>query len=559
MLMVLSDIVMISSDFLAAHGSDARLPQPSPDLSDPNGGRKMFPSVKLRPPQLPTRLLLRPELHAQLHQWCTCRLSVIVAPAGYGKTILATVALPGAAAGAKAPVDSPACLFGWLALDEDDDAPVHFVTSLAASVAALIPAPAHAATLLTLTQEQARRALLILLAALEELAHPVLLVLDDYHRLQNPAVHEILGAALEYSADNVHWLILSRQTLPISLGRLRLQGQLLELTVEDLRLTRSEIEAFLRLNQISDTDCEPLDLIEARTQGWVAGLQMALLSFLPAFDQKKGSRSLDSDTRHLNALFQRLRGDKMLLADYLADEVLIRIRDPLRGFLMRCAILERLHPALCRAVTGVQESEHLLQQAVKQQLFLRPLDDAGEWYEQHSLFRDLLLHSLRMEENAAAIQLLYRRAADWYITHGVMLAGVRALLAGGFLHVAVELVQNRAQAAYLNNHLVEVQQWFDLLPSDEIEVRSRLLLDLAWLSFLRGAGFTGILPCVRARLACLQPLPKPWQDELTALTFLFRLYEGSRQNLHHDALAAIQDFDPSSHLARAGCFSRRAC
>ncbi len=540
---------MNASDRSTSNGRHVRLNEPTSPLSGVNDGR-ILPSVKLRPPKLPPALLLRPALLARLRQWRSHRLSVMIAPAGYGKTFLAASALPGAPSSTEAPFDTPAALFCWLTLDEDDDSAARFVQSLAASVAALIPTPAHAATLLALTQEHARRALLLLLAALEELAGPVLLVLDNYHRLHNPAVHDLLSAALEYTSDNVHWLILSRQSLPISLGRLRLQRQVLELNADDLRLSRPEIQAFLRLNHVSTTDAKALDLIEARTHGWVAALQLALLSCAPESDPQEDNSHADSEAHLLHTLLERLRGDRMLLAEYLAGEVLAQLNEPLRRFLMHCAILERLHPALCRAVTGVQESEQLLRQAVHQQLFLRPLDDTGTWYEPHSLFRDLLLYHLRVEESAAAVQLLYRRAADWYVTHGDVVGGLRALLAGGFSHVAAELVQNRAQAALLNNHLVEVQQWFDLLPPDEIDARPRLLLDLAWLNFMRGAGLAAILHRVNACLAALPPLPKPWQDEWMALTLLLRLYEGPRQNLHHDALAASQDFDPSSHLAR---------
>lgn len=513
-------------------------------------GGVLLPSVKLRPPKLPPEMLARSELLARVRQWRTHRLSVIVAPAGYGKTLLATSALPATPSTAEQQPDSPTGLFAWLTLDEDDDTPARFVQSLAASLTPLIPHTAHASTLLALTIEEARRAMLLLLAALEKLADSVLLVLDDYHRLHNPAVHDLLGGALEYTPENVHWLILTRQALPVSLGRLRLQRQVLELNANDLRLNRAEIQSFLQLNHIHVADSEVLDLMEAHTQGWFAGLQLALLSILSDSDSAQGYRREGSEAHDFYTLFGRLSSDKSLLAQYLADEVLKHLDRPLRSFLLRCAILERLHPPLCIAVTGMEESEQFLRQAVAQQLFLRPLDDIGAWYELHSLFREVLLQHLRIEEGEAAVKALYRRAADWYVNHGELVAGLRALLAGGFSYVAAELVQSRAQTALLDNHLTELQQWFDLLPSEEIDARPRLLLDLTWLSFLRSFGFAAAFARTSSRLATLPTLPKPWQDEFSALTLLSRFYDGPRQNLHHDALKAIQGFDASSHLAR---------
>lgn len=540
-------MLMNTSDDSAVDGENALPQTPSSLPHSADDTWAMAPSTKLHPPKPPSEPLLRPELLARIHQWRRHRLSVIVAPAGYGKTTLASSALPTTPSRAAEPPDAPTGEACWLALDEDDDAPTRFVQSLAASVAALIPKTAHAATLLALSRAESRRALLLLLAALEELTAPVLLVLDNYHRIQNPAVHDLLRAALEYTPETVHWLILSRQQLPISIGRLRLERQVLELNTDDLRLNRAEIQAFLQLNDVHTTDAEALALIEARTQGWLAGLQLALLSFPSTSDptEGKGNRA-----HNLHTLLERLRGDKRLLAEYLAGEVLVQLNEPLRSFLLRCAILERLHPSLCTAVTGMEESEHLLRQAVDQQVFLRALDDSGEWYEQHHLFRELLLHHLRIKESRATIQSLYRRAADWYVTRGDLVAGLRALLAGGFSPLAAELVQSRAQAALLSNHLAELQQWFDLLPVDEIEARPRLLLDLTWLSFLRGVDYAATISRASALFAALPPLPKPWQDELTTLTFLLRLTEGPRQNLHHDALAAIQSYDASSHLAR---------
>lgn len=508
------------------------------------------PTTKWRIPKLPQHHLARPGLLTRLAQWRAYRLTVITAPAGYGKTTLALAALAQMASrAAETEASASPERAVWLALSEDDDEPTRFVQALGLALAPLIANPEQTDKLLNLCQSYPRRAMSLLLYVLETLPCRILVALDDLHCLQSPDVQAILATALKHSPDNVRWMMLARQMPPISLGQLRLQDQVLEFQEDDLRLTRAEIAEYLKLNDIliSSPTASPtasptvgadetLALLEQRTQGWWAGLQLALLSL--------------SSTKSLQTLLTRLRGDHAVMAEYLTSEVLIHLSQPLRDFLLRCSILERMNPALCRTVTGVEVSAQLLRQAVAQQIFLRSLDDEGEWYELHHLFRELLLHRLHLEQSEATIQSLYRRAAEWYLQHENMAAALRALVAGGVPHLAAEIVQRHSHAALLDYRLAELQQWLNLLPPAQIDARPRLLLDLAWLGFSNTTAFAPTLARVQAALATHPSLTKGWQDELTALTLCLRLYEGPRQHLHQDALAAIQGFAPSSHLAR---------
>jgi LuxR family maltose regulon positive regulatory protein len=496
-----------------------------------------LPSAKLRTPRLPRRLLARPNLSERLLQWSDHRLTLIIAPAGYGKSTLAASACRSQTGKAAA---SPAHHL-WLALDEDDDDPVRFVHSLSVALAPLIPESAERASLLCFSREETQQAIFLLLAALEALATPVLVILDDFHRIQSPEVHQLMSMALERSPDNLHWMILTRERLPISLGPLRLAGQVLEFTVNDLRLNQAEMSAYLKQHGLQTGEGAAISELEQRTQGWLAGLHLAILSL----QQPVPGHHADQASE-MEALLQHLRGDQFLMADYLAGEVLNRLTDPLRSFLLRCSILEQLTPDLCSAVTGIDESALLLHQAVSLQLFIRPLDETGEWYQQHHLFRDLLRHRLHLEESSQTIQTLYRQAADWHRSQGDLVAALRALVTGGLTHLAADLVQSHAHQAVIENYQSELRQWFALLPDAEIDARPRLILDLAWLQILRGEDPQDPL----TRLREPQSMPPGWQDEWAALHLIRRYHFGPWDRLYEDCLATVAQFQEESHLAR---------
>lgn len=497
------------------------------------------PTTKFKPPRMPLRLLLRPTLLQRLAAWQEHCLTVVIAPAGYGKTTLAAAILQDAAA--RLPSFCPL----WLALDQDDDDAVRFVHGLSLALAARRPEAAKSARLASSQPPYA--AMLRLLAAFESLPGPVLIVLDDYHRLHAPEVHQLLSAALERTPDNVHWLVLSRHAVPFALGRQRLSGQVLELDSGDLRLSRQEVEELVTSRPELQLNAASIDLLEERTRGWMAGLHLALLSL----QRQAGASPVSVDT-----LLHHLRGDNALLGEYLTSEVLAQLDEGMRTFLMQCSILDRLHPSLCALVTGMEESARYLHQAVEQQLFLRQLDGAGEWYELHHLFRELLLRRLRQEWTAAQVQAIYRRAADWWLAHDDLVAALHALLDGDSAPLAAELVQARSRTALLSDRLDELRHWLELLPQAEIDARLPLLLDKAWLYFLQSniGDFVPALLRARELAAALPHLAPAEGDELAALDLLQQLFSNERDGLYDRAITAAGQFAVQSHLARGWAY-----
>lgn len=504
----------------------------------------IVPAAKLRAPALPARLLIRSALLQVLAGAGGQRLIAISAAAGYGKSTLAALWLQETA---QADTLSASA---WLSLDMDDDDPLRFLLCLAAAVAPIVPGAAQVATSVAQYQSP-RQALRPLLDALEAAQVRIRLVIDDLQRLRDPAAVDLLAAALERSPDNVQWMLLSRHAMPFSLGKLRLRGQVLELGTADLQLRRSDIEELLALNGAQQWDNRDIDVLVERTQGWITGIHLALLSARRhARGERSGQASAGGQASTVQDLLAHLRGDDVLLADYLTGELLSQQSERMRSFLLQCAVAERLQAGLCDAIRGEEDSAQLLEQAADEQLFLQPLDAHGEWYAFHQLFREMLLRYLRQRYAAGAVRELHLRAADWLLRQGEMVGALRTLLDGGEAELAADLVQSRSRAAVLQNNLAELQQWARLLPEEQIDARPQLLLDLAWAYSTQHQGtFAAILQRAARSLAALDAPPAGWRDELAVLGLLARFLSADQSGILRDCLAALKQFSGGSHFA----------
>lgn len=495
-------------------------------------------SAKLAPPVLPDRLLTRTLLLARLAAWRSHRLTVITAPAGYGKTTLAAQLLQQMATGEYRAL--------WLALDTNDDDPSQFLACIAAALAPLIPTAADQVTSL-INRRLLRQALQQLLSALDVIPQPVLFVLDDLHRVREPEVHHLLAYAVERSPAHLHWLVLTRHTTAALDSKLRLQGQLLEVEMEELRLSPEEIQTLVTSVTAAEVDTATLAALSEQTQGWVAGVQLALLSL-------RRFTAAASHHHDVRELYGCLHGNNRLLVEYVTIEVLAQLDAPLRMFLLKTAILERLCPALCNAVAGIHNSRHLLERAVAEQLFVRPLDAHGEWYEMHHLLRTLLVDILHREQSPEDVQALHRAAADWHLAQGNLANALTYLVDGQAASLAGALLETRSRAALLQNQLVELRHWYSLLPAAQIDSRPQLLLDWAWLGISTNP-LEAVASIARAQmhLGAARQLTVEWQDELAVLRLLARLYGNEYQNLYADAEATLARLAPSSHLAYGWC------
>ena len=497
-------------------------------------------SAKLKPPTLLPGWIDRRALLDRLAVGCVCRLTLITAPAGYGKSTLAAQfvwrqQLPGA------------FQVVWLTLDAEDDDPAQFLTCLTAALTPLMPALA-ALIASSINQNRLQAALQSLLFGMEQWALPLLVVLDDLHHIRSPAVQQLVAAAIERSPATCRWMVLTRHVPPARLiGKLRVQGELLEVNTDELRLSSAEIEALAARFKEIQLDADSINLLEQRTQGWIAGVHLALLSL----DRTKGS-----SVRARQDLRSHLLGSSPLLAEYLTAEVLTLLPDALCLFLLQCSILDRLHWDLCNAITAQDASAALLEQARVEQLFVRVLDAGGEWYELHQLFRDLLRRQLQLRCTPAQIQELHRRAADWFLARDEIAQALHYLVVGGIPELAVALLVNHARPALLCNRQAELRHWLNLLPKRVLDAHPQLLLDRAWLGVMSAADeFGAALEAAEAALAKFSgPQPTVWKDELAVLRLWRRMLSDDQRGIYPDALQTVARLAPESVLARGWCW-----
>jgi len=416
-------------------------------------------TTKLYSPPPRPDLLSRPRLVRRLEEGLRPghRLTLISAPAGYGKTTLLSEWV--------AQTDRPVA---WLSLDEADNDPVRFWTYLIAALQQVEPDLGRGIPeALRSPQRPPIESLLTpLINQIATLVEPVVLVLDDYHLISARQIQEGMTFLLEHQPGTLHLLIATRADPPLPTFRLRARGQLDELRSDNLRFTAEETKAFL--NAVMGLDLTPEDahVLEARTEGWIVGLQLAALSL----------RDRD-DTSEFIAAFG---GSHHYVLEYLIEEVVRRRPEPVQRFLMETSILDRLCGPLCNTVTGESDGDAMLTHLHQRNLFITPLDDERRWFRYHHLLTDLLQNLLRKERSPEQIRALHRRASDWYAQNGMAIEAVNhALTTKDFDRVA-ELVEQNSLAMVTRGELSTLLRWIDALPQDLALSRPWLCIHQAW-------------------------------------------------------------------------------
>jgi LuxR family transcriptional regulator, maltose regulon positive regulatory protein len=422
--------------------------------------------TKLYVPSAPGKLLSRPRLLRQLQTAVSGKLTLVSAPAGFGKTTLVAdwwTHLGHQAEGRQDEQSRPD--LAWLSLDAQDNEPTRFLRYLIAALQTIADVGQTAVSLLnSLPPTPPERLLTILINDLEDRPDKLVLVLDDYHLITSPAVHALLLFLLQHMPPSLHLLLCSRSDPPLALSRWRVRGELTEIRAADLRFTPEETAVFLQQlldNPLTATD---LELLVRRTEGWIAGLQLAALSLqnLDAPAASRFIREFGGANRHVFA--------------YLIEEVLQQQPEPVQQFLRQTAVLERLNPSLCTAVTGLAETRQRLIQLADNNLFLVPLDDQGHWFRYHPLFAESLRAALPDDER----RMLHRRAADWYARHNLTHKAIYHLVQGEDDERVVAIISRNYRALLQQGKLVTVQQWLELLPPDLVQQHPHLLLACAW-------------------------------------------------------------------------------
>jgi LuxR family maltose regulon positive regulatory protein len=409
----------------------------------------------------------RPRLSERLSRGAESALTLVSAPAGFGKTTLLAEWLAVAAADGRS--------VAWLSLDQRDNDPASFWTYLVAALNAGVPGKG-AGALLQPPRPPNEAGLVALLNDLDAISNEVVLVLDDYHVIDARDVQDGMAFLLEHLPPRIHLVIASRTDPALPLARLRGRGELAEIRAADLRFTPGEAAAYL--NEVMGLALTAADVaaLEGRTEGWIAALQLAALSMQGRED--------------VTAFIDGFAGDDRYIVDFLAEEVLQRQPEHVQHFLLQTSILDRLSGPLCDAVTGQDGGKAKLAALERGNLFLVPLDDRRRWYRYHQLFADVL-HARLRDEQPDDVPELHRRASGWHEQNGEPSEAIRHALAAGDFGRAADLIELAIPAMRRNRQEAAVLGWLELLPDEVVRVRPVLSVGIAG-ALLAGGEFDGV-------------------------------------------------------------------
>jgi len=412
-------------------------------------------TTKTNIPSTRPDLVPRPRLVERLNGGLYRKITLISAPAGFGKTTLVTSWL---AQIGKGPQEEKQITYdlAWVSLDGDDNDPARFLAYLIAAIsrANVIDAVTGDGLLSMLQSNQSPAAESVLIPLINEIAtHSgrVILVFDDYHVIHLPQVNEALTFLLENQPEQLHLVITSREDPDLPISRLRVRDQLTELRAADLRFTSTEAAEFL--NQVMGLNLSDGDIItlDNRTEGWIAGLQLAAISLQGREDTTQRIESFS--------------GSHRIILDYLIEEVLDQQPDKIQSFLLQTSILDRMNGALCDALTSQDDGQQTLEYLEHANLFIVPLDDQGQWYRYHHLFADLLKQ--RLERTLPEqLPVLQRKASDWFLANGYPDQAIVHALRAKDYEWAVVLLGQEADALWQRGEHGKLRAWLEIIPAE---------------------------------------------------------------------------------------------
>lgn len=387
-------------------------------------------------------------------------LLLLSGPAGFGKTTLLSEFCAGRTV-------------AWVSLGEEDNEPIHFWSYVVAALQSVEPEIGPAAMGLMETPQSLPDESIptVLINDLVSSDGDFVLVLDDYHSIRNHSIHTALSFFTDHLPDNVHLILATRVDPPLPLARLRARDRLTEIRAADLRFTFDEVSYFLNQTmglRISDSD---VAAIQARTEGWIASLQLAAISM----------RTHDD----LSSFIGAFTGSNVFVAEYLLEEVLNHQPEDVRNFLLHTSILARLNPSLCDAVRGASDSQALLRQLQHSNLFLVSLDDEAYWFRYHQLFADLISFHLHATASADEIAMLHQRAAHWYEHADMMIDAISHALSAKDYPYAVKLIEKAALPMILKAHFKTVEDWLANIPPHFLKESLPANMAITWMHLLR--------------------------------------------------------------------------
>ena len=438
------------------------------------------------------------------------KLALIAAPAGYGKTTLLAEWI----AQTRLPV-------AWISLDAGDNDPARFLVYLTAALESLPGFPPYLDA--DAPASSGRVCLTSLLNRISELPQPAALVLDDLHRVEASAVYEVIIELIEHLPPTLRLIIGTRADPPLPIPRLRAAGQLTEIRQADLRFTDEEAASFLRDTMDLHLDQDQVTALAERTEGWIAGLQMAAASLLRRDD--------------VDGLIRTFAGSHRYVMDYLVDEVLQEQPPEVRAFLIRTSVLHRLSAPLCSAVLGEDgpdDAPAILAYLDGANLFITRLDERRVWYRYHGLFADLLQRQLR-DSAPESIARLHSRASRWYEEQGLLPESIEHSLAAATFEHAATLIERAADPLMVRSEFVTLRTWLRRLPEAVLEEHPRLRAYHAWLLLLAGEPWRTVEACLSAPMSLTEAEP----GEIQAARALISVSRGHLDGVRELAGAAL--------------------
>ncbi len=497
---------------------------------------------KLYVPKVQPGLVVRPRLLERLRRGADARLTLVSAPAGFGKTTLLAEWLRAAAGDDRS--------VAWLSLDPADDEPASFWTYVVTALQRAVPGVGS--TALELLGASPLPTDLVLTTVLNELAavpHEVWLVLDDYHLVRDRAIGEGMAFLLDHLPGQVHVVLVTRADPHLPLARWRGRGELVEIRAADLRFTVDEVTAYL--HGVTGLELAPEDVavLEERTEGWIAALQLAALSI--------------QGRKDVGGFIARFAGDDRYIVDYLVEEVLRHQSDAVRGFLLQTSVLDRMTGPLCDALTGRGDGSDMLLALERANLFIVALDDRRQWFRYHHLFGDLL-RARMLSDHPDRLPSLHQRASRWYEDQQLPEEAVGHALAARDFDRAAHLMELAVPAIRRRRQETLMHGWLQALP--DAAVRHSPVLSVFYGSMLM---VSGDLDAVEPRLddadRALAAVPDgetpPWADtdELHTLPATIAIYRASIAQARGDVVGtqqharhALELAGPDDHLARGG-------
>jgi len=418
-------------------------------------------------PELVSRSRLIEQLNNGLHR----KLTLISAPAGFGKTTLVGEWMDTLQKG-----DKKDHRIAWLSLDEGDNELTRFLTYFASALNRIkeMKTTVGEESLSLLQSPQPPPAETVLTSLINEIAavaDKIIFILDDYHLIETQPIHDALGFTLENLPPQLHLVIATREDPLLPLSRLRARDQLTELRAVDLRFTSTEATEFLNHVMALNLSVEEITTLENRTEGWIAGLQLAAVSLQGQADT--------------SSLIRSFAGSNRLVLDYLIEEVLEHQPSDVQNFLLQTCILNRLTGSLCDAITGQDNGQQVLEILDHANLFIVPLDEERRWYRYHHLFADLLRQRLQ-QTRSEQLPNLHLKASGWYETKGQWSDAVRHAFAAGDLERAADLIELAWVPMNTSYRSITWLGWAKTLPNDLVHARPLLSTACGWASLDAG-------------------------------------------------------------------------